>query len=48
MDLANWKSLVGPIWSDCGGLRKVRRYLEWVERIDEEEEETIVFQETLL
>lgn len=46
MDLANWKSLVGPIRSDSGALRKVQRHPEWVERIDEEE--TIVFQEILL
>lgn len=40
--------MVGPIKSDSGGLSKVRRQLEWVERRDEEEEEAIVFQEILL
>lgn len=43
MDLANRKSLVGPIRSDSGGLRKVRKQLEQVERLDEEEETAVFF-----
>lgn len=46
MDLANRKSLAGPIRSDSDGLKKVRQ-LEWVERADEEEE-TAVLQKILL
>lgn len=35
---------VGPVKSDSGEMRKVRRQLEWTERIrDEEEAETINF-----
>ena len=31
-----WKSLVGPVKSDSGGMRQVRRQLEWVERTGDE------------
>lgn len=37
MDSAKRKSLVGPIKSDSGGMRKVRRQPEWVERTQDEE-----------
>lgn len=38
------ESLVGPVKSDSGGMRQVRRQLEWAERIgDEKESGTISF-----
>lgn len=44
MSIAKRKSLVGLIKSDPGGMRKVRRQPEWVERIgDEEQAEAIKF-----
>lgn len=37
------RSLVGPVKSDSGGMRQVRRQLEWIERIGDKSQGLFCF-----